>query len=311
MTVDSSKNVKLYINGTLSRSAVHGITDWTPSSGNASVPLCIGTLYPYGEGWGGNTGFTFDGKIDDARMYNRVLSATEIAALYNSNQTKINAPQDTKITNGLVGFWTFNGKDVGTTIVDVSGQNNHGYVFGAATSTSVGIGKVGQGLKLDGANNYVQVANSSSLDMTGAVTMSAWIKTSTTNDYAGIIQKSNSSTVGYQMGFSTAASGQLRCDLANGVGYAAVGNSANVLDGKWHHVLCVYNGTTAQLYVDNVSGGGTPLSNYNAPSGVPVTIGFDRCCGPSRKFNGIIDEARIYNRALTAAEIKQLYLLGR
>ena len=73
-TVDSAGNVKIYIDGVVAASGTHSIVSWTPVSGDHNIPLCIGTLYPYGDGWVGNSGFSFRGRIDDARMYTRVLS---------------------------------------------------------------------------------------------------------------------------------------------------------------------------------------------------------------------------------------------
>ena len=81
-TLDSSRNIVLYVNGVSNRTATHGITDWTPSSGDANLPLAIGTLYPYGEGWGGVAGHAIDAKMDDIRVYGRTLTAGEIRTLY-------------------------------------------------------------------------------------------------------------------------------------------------------------------------------------------------------------------------------------
>src|SRR5690606_39089221 len=76
-----------------------------------------GTLHTYG-----------NVKIDEVRIYDTALSATEIQNLYaNSKYTQINTPQNNKLTDGLVGYWTFNGPDMtSTTALDVSGSGNHG-----------------------------------------------------------------------------------------------------------------------------------------------------------------------------------------
>src|SRR5581483_1700536 len=68
----------------------------------------------------GNSTLFFPGSIDDVRIYNRALSADEVMTLYRSNQTKINAPQNSRNMTGLVGYWTFNGPDLtSTTASDV------------------------------------------------------------------------------------------------------------------------------------------------------------------------------------------------
>ena len=81
-TVDTSNNVKLYLNGTLSSSGTHSIASWAPPSGDGGYTPCIGSIFPYASGWAGNTSFAIKGKIDDVRYYNRALSGSEIATLY-------------------------------------------------------------------------------------------------------------------------------------------------------------------------------------------------------------------------------------
>jgi prepilin-type N-terminal cleavage/methylation domain-containing protein len=80
-TVDSSKNIKIYIDGAIKASATHDISSWTPAIENW-MPLVIGSLYPYGSGWGGNSGFSFNGLIDDPRVFNDAFSAERIKKLY-------------------------------------------------------------------------------------------------------------------------------------------------------------------------------------------------------------------------------------
>lgn len=81
VTVATNKVVRCYVDGVLSNSDIHTITSWSPPGGNAALPLAIGTVYPYGSGWAGDVNQAFNGAIDDLRIYRRVLSASEIAAL--------------------------------------------------------------------------------------------------------------------------------------------------------------------------------------------------------------------------------------
>jgi prepilin-type N-terminal cleavage/methylation domain-containing protein len=79
-TVDSAKNVKMYIDGKMLVSGLHDISSWTTTDND--IPLAIGTLYPYGGAWGGNAGFSFAGLIDEPRVFNDVLSAESVHKLY-------------------------------------------------------------------------------------------------------------------------------------------------------------------------------------------------------------------------------------
>jgi prepilin-type N-terminal cleavage/methylation domain-containing protein len=82
VVADSSRNVKIYVDGALKGSGTHSIVNWTPSTGDSGTPLCIGSLYPYGGGWGGNTGFSFEGLIDDPMIFTKTLTAAEIRNIY-------------------------------------------------------------------------------------------------------------------------------------------------------------------------------------------------------------------------------------
>jgi hypothetical protein len=79
-TVDDEKWIRLYVDGLLVASAMHSITDCTPPLGDANRPLAIGTVYPY-TSWSGNTAYSFDGKLDNVRVYAHALSAEAIARM--------------------------------------------------------------------------------------------------------------------------------------------------------------------------------------------------------------------------------------
>ncbi|MEK7634837.1 MAG: LamG domain-containing protein [Patescibacteria group bacterium] len=131
-----------------------------------------------------NASLFFDGSIDDVRIYNRALSGTEVVKLYKSGVTKlyktgtakINSSQVGKIKDGLIGYWTFDGKDLsGTNAYDRSPVGtNTGTITGAVTT----IGKAGQALKFDGTSAYVSSGNVSN----SLRTITFWIKTPGTAD---------------------------------------------------------------------------------------------------------------------------------
>ena len=103
----------------------------------------------------------FGGAMDDVRLYNRAISADEIKRLYAlGNTTHISTTLDTKpnLDFGLVGHWTFDGKDMYTNVKDTSGQGNNGdLILGASgnTSTTTAPGKLGQALTFDGTDDYI------------------------------------------------------------------------------------------------------------------------------------------------------------
>jgi hypothetical protein len=77
----------VYRNGTVNQNfSSHNITNNTPASGNSNLPLAIMTLYPYGSGWGGDTGHAILGSVSNFKIYSRVLSPEEV--LQNFNATR-------------------------------------------------------------------------------------------------------------------------------------------------------------------------------------------------------------------------------
>lgn len=296
---EKNGNEKIYVDGVFDNqtSIAGAVSDsWSQNSFLIGKTLNI-TYWQY-----------YDGLIDDVRIYNRALSATEIQNLYKQNETMVNAPQNDKLTNGLVGFWSFNGKDVsGTTAYDRSGNGNHGTITGAKLDA----GKVGQGLDFNGINNNVLAVN----PFTGNdFTISLWLNPSVINTglYQGFIgRQSPSGGWAYRAPslWVAPSSGGIHYDSydISGVRYSRLLNNFFTSQNEWVCVSWVKKGTTYDIYKNGIifaSGLSAPASLYI--SGSDYGIGM-----VDNYFKGKIDEVRIYNRALSAEEIKQLYLMGK
>ena len=80
-TVDTTKLISLYVDGSLVASVYHSIFNWTPPGGDANLQLTIGAAYPYGQGWAGGPGDAFGGKLDNVQLYTHALSPEAIAEL--------------------------------------------------------------------------------------------------------------------------------------------------------------------------------------------------------------------------------------
>lgn len=272
----------------------------------------------FGIGWDPGLGNEYwDGEIDDVRVYSRTLSPVEVKNLYKQTEVKINSSQNDKITDGLVGLWSFNGQDIsGSTAYDRSGHGNDGTITGAQKT----IGKVGQGLDFPvTGNRCVTKSNPIGMNFTTEFTLSVWIKTTDTSGkivgrWNGV-QWNHMLTVG-----ENSSDGKVRIviDKDGGPGSYDVRRAsvAAINDDKWHHVVGVYNGSggVLDLYVDGVAStdplvGSVPTSIIS--SSQPFDVGGSDAGCTQRLFNGSIDEVRVYSRALDSNEIKQLYNLGR
>jgi len=204
------------------------------------------------------------------------------------------------LDKGLVAWYPFDDRS-GSLLYDRSGKRNHGTIDGATWVA----GRRGSALSFDGVNDYVGVPDSSSLDIVNYVTMAAWIKPSFAGDgYPYVASKGddmytlylNKATKKAMFGFRRAS------DNAWGQVIGATPLTA----GTWNHIVGLYDGTDMKIYVNGVldetaSRPGETIKTDN------LNFYIGTLKGTSQPFDGIIDEVRIYNRALTAAEIKRLY----
>ncbi len=291
--VTVSRNVagvaNFYINGVINGTANQN--SGTPTVGTSNVVI----------GNRNDSARPFDGSLDDVRVYNRALSASEIKELYNMGSVgKVNVtPAVPNLQNGLVGHWTFDGKDLIRNVADRSGNNNTGYMTNfTSTSTAVTRGKIGQGLKFDGVNDYVSLASKPAV-FTSPFTISVWVKTN------------NTATGNYQI-FSSGGNQLYRSGGGTSLVYKTNNVATNYAGaftnkiGAWVHTVVRYDGTSITLYVNGVAG--TPDSRAVA-DGSATTIGRYSTIA-SEFWNGSLDDVRVYNRALSASEIKELYNMG-
>jgi hypothetical protein len=197
----------------------------------------------------------------------------------------------------------------------MSGQGNDGQMIGMSTSTSPVAGKIGQALNFDGSTQYIDMGSPSSLYLSSVGTISAWVKiTSFPGFFAEIAGRydNNADKGGYELGVYD--TGKFDFVIANNVGgqIDEVISASSYNDNHWHLVTGIMDGSSVRLYVDGslvstVVQTVTPanINNFNiARDAEAFGIGGDY-------FSGKVDDVRIYNRALNAQEVRQLYRLGR
>ena len=204
---------------------------------------------------------------------------------------------------GLVGWWRFDEED-GTIAEDSSGYGNHGTIYGA---TSVD-GKCGKALSFDGTNDYVDCRAGESLTLTENFTIEGWFKTSSVPDYPAIYARYyGGSATGKYSAIAFLKDGKLQAIIADGASFESVSSAAEYDDGKWHHAAFTLSSTQLILYIDGAAE--TPTTRTINPGSNPAET---RHVGKyaANYFNGIIDEVRIYNRALSAAEIEDIFQKG-
>ena len=303
-SLSGNNRMKLYINGVSVTGTVS--TLGTPDSigdagGNLRIGARPGVSPPF-----------FNGSLDDVRIYNRALSPTEVTALYASGQTRINAStaqlqQGTSLASGLVGHWTFDGQYLNTTTsTDTSGSGNNGTLTGGPVPTQ---GRLGQALGFDGSNDVVVLPNSASLQPTTAITVSAWFNAgSPLGAQRSFVEKNP----GYAIRVSTDSKIYAYLDTTSSAWSAMAASTAAITAGQWYHAVLTYTSGQGRLYIDGVQQGAT-VTSFTGDleyGGNNPAIGAYTPTGAGY-WLGKIDDVRVYNRALTAGEVQQLYSMGR
>lgn len=219
------------------------------------------------------------------------------------------ARADTNNDDGLVAYWNFN-EETGNAY-DSSGYNNHGVIHGAIRA----VGVSGNALEFDGVDDYIEVGDIAMNDIP-VLSIELWMKYRTntgTGPYGGpgnvntIIAKQTGSS--HNRNFVVSLVNQtIWFGFADGVSQVCWIDSSILLPNVWYHVIATRDGSSANLYingslVNSTSYSFTPTTNVN-----PLLMGYGYMTNyPERYFDGIIDEIRIYNRALNSSEVELHY----
>jgi gliding motility-associated-like protein len=218
------------------------------------------------------------------------------------------------LQKGLMGWWPFNAN-----ARDESGSENHGTVSGV-TLSSDRFGKTQRAYSFDGINDFIEIGDPTinSLDFLGQpFTLSTWVNT-TSSRMGPLLCKSNGgNTVSgdYHLTIDSNLSSKTQFAVSRGGGSGAgVNTIAAVNNGNWNHVVAVFNSTASMpTYLNSV----VSTSCFGCTS-TPQTLGNSTTplfFGKYDKYKwflkGIMDDVAIWNRALSAAEVKTLNNIGK
>lgn len=167
-------------------------------------------------------------------------------------------------------------------------------------------------LSLDGTGDYVEVADNNALDLTGSVTVEAWVKHAGGAGKQVIVDKYDASAQGYQLAYDATA-GTVSFIVDDGAGNGTTTTAVFTLPTtEWTHLAGVYTGSTAFLYINGIQlASSTPQAGMNLGNADPLLIG----AGASNAefFNGLIDEVSIWSAERSEDEVREnmhLNLLG-
>lgn len=214
-------------------------------------------------------------------------------------------------TAGPVAWWKFDETD-GASAADASGHRLVARLQGQPR-WAPGQGRFGGALEFDGAKDFVDGGDAEVFDFRDSLTVSAWLKVrrfdkpSQTLLSKGIdvwqLQRH-----GEQGTLEFALTGPQPTGKSQQRPPVIVSKRA-VDDGQWHHAVGLYDGKQVAFYLDGELQGSVGVSGPIAQNTEPVLIG-ENAASRGRPFNGWLDDVRLYNRGLSAEEIRALYRGG-
>jgi prepilin-type N-terminal cleavage/methylation domain-containing protein len=208
--------------------------------------------------------------------------------------------------SGLVGYWSFD-EGTGTIAYDLSGYGNNGTLnnFNFNETSGWTTGKIGSALNFDGVDDYSRISDSNSLDVSSSFTFSVWVYTTNSGILQTILSKDGvgSDTTGaYNLYIRSDLSVFYETNNINGV-YT----TANVVSlNRWYYITVTFDNNISPKLKIYVNGQKLQEGNPSAPYILTTDLLIGRR-GIDSFFQGLIDEVRIYNRALSDSEIKVLY----
>ncbi len=253
----------------------------------------------------------FRGLLDEIEFFDRALSRDEVLAVYRAGSFG-RCTDCAPVPAGIEAWWRAEGD-----ATDAAGVNDGTEMNGAG----YGPGRVGRAFDFDdeAAPDYVEVPHSTSLDITGALSVEGWVQVDEPT-VATVVVKSDYfgtpdvTSYGLEIGGSS-ADGKIASVLyGSGVSYRTV-SDAGLGTGRWHHLAMTWDGSTTmadnhRLYID-----GALAETWTKTTGLnstveSLTIGAMKPPEYYRKTDGRIDELSIYSAELTAAEIRAIVAAG-
>jgi hypothetical protein len=197
---------------------------------------------------------------------------------------------------GLVAAYSFDAGS-GSALADVSGSGNNGTISGATWSAQ---GHTGGALSFDGVNDLVTIADANSLDLTTGMTLEAWARPAVLTNWRMVVLKEQPGQLVYAL-YANNNGNRPSANIYIGADRELRG-PARLTVNTWTHLAATYDGTTLRLFVNGTQAATTALTGSIATSSSPLRIGGNTIW--SEWFSGLIDDVRVYNRALTQAQIQ-------
>jgi hypothetical protein len=274
----------------------------------------------------------YTGNLDEVAVYDVELTSSDVVEIYNAGNPAIDLAKASS-AGSLAGYWKCGDGDTYPTIADHSGNGNDGTMTNMEATDIVNdsafarlpVGSPllprvsGYSAAFGGTDEYVTMGDVLGFERTDTFSISVWVKT-TLSAIGHIVGKTANSTAAPGWALLIDSTGRPYFDLINsltGNNYLQIGTTtATVKDGRWHHLVLAYDGSSAAsgvtFYIDGVSVASlTTYQNTLSASTVhtdPLTVG-RRANHPSDTYPyvGSLDEVAVYDIKLTAAEVSRIH----
>ena len=268
-------HIALTWDGTTAKSYINGVLDIVED--NTAMPIEEVHDLIFGADSYFRPEYSFDGTIDEIRISGEALSPSDFLEFVPLNQ-------------GTIAYWDAENIS-GTDVPDESGNGHNGTLVNGAVQTTSGL--VGNGIYLDGIDDYVEIPATGDLNSTSTqFTAEAWIYPNNLNHNGWIMGRNGNwfmlihddGTINYATNYNE------QWNIP-----------ANVQINEWQHVALTYDGTEMKFYFNGQLLHSTPYSEPVMQHGDPVVIGLD-AINPSNFFHGVVDDVRLSNVALEPHE---------
>jgi len=242
--------------------------------------------------------------LDDSSGTIRLFNFNDVeidAYTYDARENNINnTPGE---TNNLIACLPFEDN-----LLDISGNDNNGTNYGSVFAD----GRINRAIELDGTNKYVEIADSDSLDITDSITLEAWVYPhSWDNSHENsILTKAGDGEYGvWNLHYKKESSGfrfELDIDDGNPDNITLFESIPSTAVNTWYHVVGTYDGSEMKLYINGTLSNSISVSGAIATNDLPLRIGKQFWWDSYYSYwDGLIDEVKIYDRALGAQEISE------
>ena len=288
VTYDGSTSPKIYING---------VDDGGSFFSGTAVPMLANTE-PLRIGRDGTTGTGYlNGNIGHARLYSGILSQTEIDSIRTLEEPIVVPPAP-------VGFWKFS-ENTGTMVGDSSGTANNGTATGISIPNFWSPPK--HSAQFDGIDDYISINDAASLNITGNITIAAWVKFDTLSPppIQYILAKGNNTMSNYGLYLEN---DRIRFTFNSNLNVFE--NSSSILKGRWYFIALKYDGSTnPRFYINGVYDGGNLISGGigSLTTNTNILALGKNGQAAGNYFKGQMGYARIYNSLLPDTDITRQY----